>query len=51
MKFNKDKCKIHSSILSQEQSDVQIWDVKKKKTCREGSGTTVNHKQNRSQRN
>lgn len=31
MKFNKEKCKIHSSILSQEQSDVQIWDVKKKK--------------------
>lgn len=22
---------VHSSILSQEQSDVQIWDVKKKK--------------------
>lgn len=29
MKVNKDKCKIHSSILRQEQSDVQIWDVKK----------------------
>lgn len=29
MKFNKNKCKIHSSILRQEQSDVQIRDVKK----------------------
>lgn len=28
MKFNKEKCKIHSSILRQEQSDVQIRDVK-----------------------
>lgn len=34
MKFNKDKCKILSSILSQEQSDVRICDAKKKKLQR-----------------